>query len=157
MPHAIRRGDIPGVQLRYERTYPLTAEELWVWLTEPSLQRLWLADSVETTEDGEQRWVLGREDEAEGSYAERVRTLSVDEPSTWIAAFEWLDQDWKSATRLAFSISPTDPAELSVVQDGFHRLSLSECLTVWEHYRRRWRTAFDRLAEAVERAQFADD
>ena len=70
---------------------------------------------------------------------------------------ERLDQDWKSATRLAFTVSPTDPAELSVVQDGFHRLSLSECLTVWEHYRRRWRTAFDRLAEAIELAQVADD
>lgn len=157
MPHAIRRGDIPGVQLRYEDTFPLTADRLWHWLTDPSLQRLWLADAVESVEDGEQRWVLDLEDEPRGSHVERVRTLSIDEPGTWISALERLDQGWNSATRLTFTVSPTHPSELSVVQDGFQRLSLSECLTVWEHYRRRWRTAFGRLADAVEQARASED
>jgi hypothetical protein len=34
-----------------------------------------------------------------------------------------------------------------VLQEGFEHLPLSECLTIWEAYRRRWRKALACLAE----------
>ena len=50
--------------------------------------------------------------------------------------------------------SPSVPrpggCEVDVLQQGFQRLPLSSGLTVWESYRRRWRTALERLAAVVE-------
>jgi hypothetical protein len=52
------------------------------------------------------------------------------------------------ATRLTFELTPHgEGCELSVLQEGFEHLPLSDGLTIWEAYRRRWREALTRLAE----------
>ena len=76
----------------------------------------------------------------------------VDEERRWIALFERVDDDWESATRLTVEILGTGPVELSILQQGFERLSLSRCLTVWEFYRRRWRARLADLDSALGRS-----
>ena len=155
MPHPIRQGDIPGVQLRYERQFDLPAERLWRWLTEPDLLRRWLASGVDRDVDGAPGWVLRGTDESGRPLVEAARTLVLDDgvesgKRHWTASFERRDDGWSAATRLSLRITGQRPCELTVLQQGFERLPLSRCLTVWELYRRRWRAAFDRLAAALD-------
>ena len=64
--------------------------------------------------------------------------------------FQRLEAQWPTPTRLIFELTPnTNGTELSVLQTGFAHLPLSDCLTIWETYRRRWRTALARLAAAL--------
>lgn len=149
MSYPIRQGDIPGVQLRYDERFDLTPEELWRWLAEPERLRLWLAAEVEPRPDGEDGWVLRDRDEAGGTLVEEARTLAREEGRRWMAVFERKDEEWANATRLSFEIRGDGPCELTVRQQGFERLNLSDCLTVWEFYRRRWRAACERLGAAV--------
>ena len=152
MQHAIRKGDIPGVQLRYEKRFDLPPEELWRWLSEPERMKRWLAAEIEARAGAEEGWVLRDLDEAGGPLVEEMRSLAREGGRRWIAVFERKDDGWESATRLVVEIEGDGPCELSVLQQGFERLNLSRCLTVWEFYRRRWRAAFERLASAVEAA-----
>lgn len=140
MPEAIRQGDIPGVQLRRRQTLAVSPEEAWRWLVEPDRLTLWLADEAEVDE-GELRLT------GEG-WGERGRTIEIVPPKLWILAFERLGAGWPSATRLTFRVHSTGGAgcEIDVLQDGFQRLPLSTCLTVWETYRHRWRDALAKLA-----------
>lgn len=148
MPHAIREGDIPGVQLRHEATFDLAPVDLWPWVSEPRLMRRWLAAEVEPLEAGA-GWVLTGLDEEGGELVEEVRGVERRAGRGWSAVFERRDDGWESATRLSLDIVGDGPTALSVVQQGFERLNLSRCLTVWELYRRRWRAAFERLAAAL--------
>lgn len=150
MQQAIRQGDIPGVQLRRERHFDLPPGELWRWLTEPERMKRWLASEIELRSDGEDGWVLRGLDEAGGALIEVTRSVVQDEGRVWEAVFERQEDGWESATRLVLEITGDGPCELSVLQQGFERLNLSRCLTVWEFYRRRWRAALERLASAVE-------
>ena len=151
MPHPIRQGDIPGVQLRRECELELTADEAWRWLAEPELLRLWLATEVRDRSDDLPGWTLVGEDEMGEELIEDVKSLVSEPPRRWGGALERRGHDWESATRLTLHLHGDGPCELSVVQQGFERLSLSRCLTVWEFYRRRWRLALERLVAAVER------
>ncbi|HWN43731.1 MAG TPA: SRPBCC domain-containing protein [Thermoanaerobaculia bacterium] len=140
MAEAIRQGDIPGVQLRRRQSLAVSAEEAWRWLSEPDRLALWLAEQAELTE-GELTLT------GEG-YRERGRTIEIVPPKLWVLAFERLDSGWTSATRLALRVHPLPASsEVDVLQDGFQRLPLSACLTIWETYRRRWRDALSKLAE----------
>ena len=145
MAEAIRQGDIPGVQLRRRQALAVSAEEAWRWLSEPDRLVLWLAGQAEVAE-GELTLT------GEG-YRERGRTIEIVPPKLWVLAFERLDSGWTSATRLALHVHPLGTggvgSEVDILQDGFQRLPLSACLTIWETYRRRWRDALGRLAEAV--------
>jgi uncharacterized protein YndB with AHSA1/START domain len=142
MTEAIRQGDIPGVQLRRRQALAVSAEEAWRWLSEPDRLALWLAERAELTE-GELTLT------GEG-YRERGRTIEIVPPKLWVLAFERLDSGWKSATRLTLSVHPlASGSEVDVLQDGFQRLPLSACLTIWETYRRRWRDALSKLAEVA--------
>lgn len=146
MPEAIRQGDIPGVQLRRRQDLPLSPAEAWRWLVEPDLLARWLAREAEVSE-GE----LQLQGESDASiWRERGRTIEQVPPRLWVLAFERLDAGWTAATRLTLRIHP-HPAgsEIDVLQDGFQHLPLSIGLTVWETYRRRWRDALARLAEAA--------
>jgi uncharacterized protein YndB with AHSA1/START domain len=140
MAEAIRQGDIPGVQLRRRQALAVSAEEAWRWLSEPDRLALWLAAEAEIAE-GELTLT------GEG-FRERGRTIEMEPPKVWVLAFERLDSGWTSATRLALRVHPLAAgSEVDVLQDGFQRLPLSACLTIWETYRRRWRDALGKLAE----------
>lgn len=145
MPEAIRQGDIPGVQLRRRQALAVPAEEAWRWLSEPDRLALWLAGQAEAA-DG----VLTLSGEG---FREQGRTIEIVPPKLWVLAFERLDSGWTAATRLTLRVHPLGTAgvgsEVDVLQDGFQRLPLSTCLTVWETYRRRWREALSKLAEVA--------
>jgi uncharacterized protein YndB with AHSA1/START domain len=141
---AIREGDIPGVQLRRRQELTLPPAEAWRWLAEPEKLALWLAVEVEAG-PGELR-LRG----AEPTFEERGRTLEQAPPHLWVLSFERLDAHWPAATRLTLRLHETPGgSQLDVLQDGFQRLPLSLCLTVWEAYRLRWKQALARLAEAT--------
>ena len=111
-------------------------------LSEPDRLGLWLAERAEVSEEG---LTLTGE-----GYRERGRTVEIVPPKLWVLSFERLDSGWTSATRLALSVRPLPSgSEVDVLQDGFQRLPLSACLTIWETYRRRWRDALSRLAEVA--------
>lgn len=140
MTEAIRQGDIPGVQLRRRQALAISSEEAWRWLSEPDRLALWLARSAEVAE-GEIHLT------GEG-FRERGRTIEIVPPLLWVLAFERLDSGWTSATRLTLRVHTVPSgSEVDVLQDGFQRLPLSACLTIWETYRRRWRDALTRLAQ----------
>ena len=142
MTEAIRQGDIPGVQLRRRQGLAVSPVEAWRWLSEPDRLAQWLAGRADATE-GE--ILLTSE-----GFQERGRTIEIVPPRLWVLAFERLDSGWSSATRLTLRVHATPSgSEVDVLQDGFQRLPLSTCLTVWETYRRRWRDALARLAEVA--------
>ena len=142
MAEAIRQGDIPGVQLRRRQALAVSPEEGWRWLTEPDRLALWLAERVES--DGEAIRLSGPAGD------ERGRILESAPPRLRILAFEKLGEGWPAATRLTLQVHPMGSGcEVDVLQDGFQRLPLSICLTIWEAYRRRWRDALVRLAEVA--------
>jgi uncharacterized protein YndB with AHSA1/START domain len=142
VPEAIRQGDIPGVQLRRRQALAVSPEEAWRWLTEPDRLALWLAERVEV--DGEEVRLSGPAGDERGRELESVR------PRLRILSFEKLGEGWPAATRLTLRIHPAaSGCEVDVLQDGFQRLPLSICLTIWEAYRRRWRDALARLAEVA--------
>lgn len=142
MPEAIRQGDIPGVQLRRRQGLAVSSGEAWRWLSEPDRLALWLAEGAELA-DGE--LLLTGE-----GFRERGRTIEIVPPTLWVLAFERLDSGWTAATRLTLRVHALGGgSEVDVLQDGFQRLPLSACLTIWETYRRRWRDALARLAEAA--------
>jgi uncharacterized protein YndB with AHSA1/START domain len=145
MAEAIRQGDIPGVQLRCRQALAISPDEAWRWLVEPERLARWLAERAQVVEGPEGDLQLSG-----GGIRERGRTLEFVPPKLWVLAFEQLDAGWTSATRLTIRIhaSPRG-SEIDVLQDGFQRLPLSTCLTVWEIYRRRWREALSRLAEVA--------
>ena len=146
MAEAIRQGDIPGVQLRRRQALAVSADEAWRWLSEPERLTRWLSGQAEMTEemaDG----VLTLTGEG---FRERGRTIEIVPPKLWVLAFERLDSGWTAATRLTLRVHPLPAgSEVDVLQDGFQRLPLSACLTIWETYRRRWRDALTKLAEVA--------
>lgn len=143
MTEAIRQGDIPGVQLRRRQALAVSPDEAWRWLSEPDRLALWLAEQAELAE-GELTLT------GEG-YRERGRTIEIVPPKLWVLAFERLDSGWTAATKLTLRVHPLGTggvgSEVDILQDGFQRLPLSACLTIWETYRRRWRDALSKLAE----------
>lgn len=142
---AIRQGDIPGVQLRRRQDLTLPPAEAWRWLTEPEKLVLWLAREAEVDPGpgGEIR-LLGGEEPA---WRERGRTVELAPPGLWVLSFERLDCGWPAATRLTLRLHAAPAgSQIDVLQDGFQRLPLSTCLTVWETYRLRWKDALTRLA-----------
>lgn len=144
MPEAIRQGDIPGVQLRRRQDLALPPAEAWRWLVEPEKLALWLAEEAEVN-PRELRLRGG-----EPPFRELGRTVELAPPRLWVLSFERLDANWPAATRLTlrFHEAPGG-SQLDVLQDGFQRLPLSLCLTVWEAYRLRWKGALARLAEVA--------
>lgn len=151
MAEAIRQGDIPGVQLRRRQALAIPPGEAWRWLVEPDRLARWLAEQAAVVEGPEGVVQLSR-----GDTRERGRTLEFSPPKLWVLAFEQLDAGWTSATRLTLrvhavssGVAEAEGSEIDVLQDGFQRLPLSTCLTVWETYRHRWRDALARLAEVT--------
>lgn len=161
MPEAIRQGDIPGVQLRRRQSLALTTAEAWRWLVEPAKLALWLAEEAEIDPGPAGGFLLTGRSDAGELRRERGKTLEIVPASRWVLAFERLDAGWPAATRLELQLHPAmvggsgggggvgEGCELDVLQQGFQRLPLSVCLTVWEGYRLRWRIALARLADQL--------
>lgn len=146
---AIRQGDIPGVQLRRRQPLAVPPAEAWRWLTEPALLTRWLAEEAHP-EPPDGALLLVGTGEAGEPRRERATPVESAPPHLWVAQFERLDAGWSAATRLTVRLRPVAAAgEIDVLQEGFQRLPLSIGLTVWETYRRRWRTALAALAEVV--------
>ncbi|HEX5760903.1 MAG TPA: SRPBCC domain-containing protein [Thermoanaerobaculia bacterium] len=122
----IRQGDIPGVQLRRRQPLPVPCGEAWPWLVEPDRLGRWLAPAP----------------------GETLRPLETDPPRRLLLS--WEETGWRAPTRVTLQLHPAAVGcELDVLHQGFERLPLSTCLTVWEAYRRRWREALARLAAAL--------
>jgi activator of Hsp90 ATPase-like protein len=144
----IRQGDIPGIQLRRRQDLSLAPAEAWRWLVEPAKLVLWLAREaeVEPGPAGGLR-LLGGGAAVEPAWQERGRTVELAPPGLWVLSFERLDCGWPATTRLTLRLHAAPAgSQLDVLQDGFQRLPLSICLTVWETYRVRWKEALARLA-----------
>ena len=151
MVEAIRQGDIPGVQLRCRRPLPIPPQEAWSWLTETRLLERWLAIRVEV-EPGPRGSLRLEDVEAGEPVEETADTLDIQPTERWVLAFRRASDGWPEATLLTLELAPLDEGcELSVLHEGFEHLPLSDCLTIWESYRKRWRGALERLAEAVGR------
>ncbi len=150
MVERIRQGDIPGVQLRYRHLLAGTPQEIWAWLTEVERQARWLAGRAELESELEGALLLETTDPAGHTQHERLITVASHPPHQWVLDLQNLDGTWPVPTRVIFDLTATpDGTELSVLQTGFAHLPMSDCLTIWETYRRRWRTALTTLAGLV--------
>lgn len=151
MVEAIRQGDIPGVQLRCRQELAVDTGEAWRWLTEGERLAQWVAEEARVqTEAGEPRVVeLSGRDEEGAPRRERGESREVLPGRRWRLAFQRLEAGWPVATRLTLELTARPQGcEVSVLQQGFEHLPLSDCLTIWEAYRRRWRRDLARLADA---------
>ena len=153
MVEAIRQGDIPGVQLRVRQTLPVSIDEVWLWITESSRIERWLCDRVEPGKPSPSgpttRWETLEPDGA--AMIEVVHVVQSEAPLKLELAFHQLA--WDVPTHVRFEVGRAAPgeaesSELSVLHRHFERLPLSDGLTLWEFYRRRWRAALTRLLEA---------
>ena len=136
--------------MRSDARLAASRQEVWRWLTEIDRLRLWIASEVEPVGEGELR--LTGEAGDGSARIERARAVAQEENRLLVLSFERLEEGWESATKLSFELSGETPCSLSILQQGFERLALSRCLTVWEFYRRRWRAALERLDAEISRA-----
>lgn len=150
MVEQIRQGDIPGVQLRYRHSLIAKPREIWPWLTQAERLTVWLAERVDPDASTGGAFLLERTDSSGQTQRERLVTVMTDEPAKWVFDLQNLDGSWPTPTRVTLELTPSaDGSELSVLQTGFAHLPLSDCLTIWEAYRRRWRSALSTLAERL--------
>lgn len=150
MVEQIRRGDIPGVQLRCRIKVTADPSDVWLWLTETENLGRWVADRA-TSESPAGDAVIFETLDSDGNLVrERVVTLEAREPERLVLNLQQLDAAWPVPTRVTLELTDSQGGtEVSVLQEGFAHLPLSDCLTIWETYRRRWRTALQRLADAL--------
>ena len=150
MVEQIRQGDIPGVQLRYRHRLAAQPPDVWPWLIRPDLLGQWLSD--EATADPSSDSTVALETVAAGGTRtrEQLTVVRAQEPDLLVLDLRDMDGGWPAATRITIELSGRDSeSEVSVLQEGFSQLPLSECLTIWETYRRRWRVALARLASLL--------
>lgn len=150
MIEQIRQGDIPGVQLRFRQLIAAPPADVWPWLTEAARQIHWLAERCEL-EPGTRDVVRLHYTDADGfPQSERLATVAADPHRQWILDLQNLDGTWPVPTRVVFDLTAMpDGTEISILQTGFAHLPLSTCLTIWETYRHRWRTALSTLATQI--------
>lgn len=150
MVHDIRQGDVPGVQLRCQQQLAAPVEDVWPWLTTTERLERWLVPRVHADLGPRGNLLLESVDDTGVVRQEVAETLEQEAPHRWVLSFRQTEPPWPAATRLTIELTPVESGcELSVYQTGFAHLPLSDCLTIWESYRRRWRTALARLAEAI--------
>jgi uncharacterized protein YndB with AHSA1/START domain len=150
MIEQIRQGDIPGVQLRYRHALPVEPAQVWQWLRQPDLLARWMADRAVATSSTADEITLETSRSGGVPLRERLAFVQADEPDLLVLDLQQIDAGWPVATRLTFEMLARDGGtEISVLQQGFAQLPLSDCLTIWEAYRRRWRSALPRLADRL--------
>lgn len=145
MTEAIRQGDIPGVQLRCRSELSLSPQAVWPWFAEPDKLASILERKVSAARsDGVAFECVGGA-EREARVSDIIVMIGSQAPRFWQAT--WRQPDWPISTRVTVGLTPLPSGvSVSVFQEGFEHLPLSDCLTVWETYRRRWREALDRLS-----------
>lgn len=148
MVEQIRQGDIPGVQLRCRQDLAVSPAEAWEWIATTDRLSRWICDEAVSEDSApQQSWRLHNTDSADAPPVESLLVLERAAPHRLILALKRLDPDWPVATRLTIDLAAnTAGCEISVFQEGFEHLPLSDCLTLWEAYRRRWRHCLTRLA-----------
>ena len=151
MVEAIRQGDIPGVQLRCRQRLEVSAESGWRWLSESALAMTWLADRVDGDFAMGGRLDLSSHSDATGEVLEESgEVVALQHAQQCVLYFKQAHPKWDALTKVTLELFPQENgSEISIFHEGFEYLSLSECLTFWEFYRRRWRSALTRLAKAV--------
>lgn len=150
MVEDIRQGDVPGVRLRCRQQLAAPINVVWSWLTTTDLLERWLAQHVRPKPDSAGSLILTLVDEADAVCIAEAESLELEAPHRWVLSLQQTEPGWPVATQLAFELVATaEGCELSVSQSGFAHLPISDCLTIWESYRRRWRLALSRLAEAI--------
>lgn len=154
MVEAIRQGDIPGVQARCRQELAAPIDAVWRWLSEPQLLGKWLAAEVRAEAGRTEVLVLKGRTEEGAELVEEATLLESASPRCRVLALRRTRPAWKVATRLTLELverpaAAGGGAELSIFHEGFEHLPLSEGLTLWEAYRRRWRAALERLAERL--------
>ena len=150
MVENIRQGDIPGVQLRHRQSLSAPAAVVWRWLTETDHLDRWLCRHAAIESSATRSLVLESTGPRQEIVRERLLPHHVERPHLLVYDLQRLDAGWPTATRLTLELTPTTGGtEISVLQQGFAHLPLSDCLTIWEAYRRRWRTALTRLADEL--------
>jgi len=150
MIEQIRQGDIPGVQLRYRHVLAAAPPDIWLWLTEVERHPHWLSERSELESGAREVVLLEYTDAAGLSQTERLVTVTSDPPRIWVLDLQNQDGTWPVPTRVIFELTATpDGTEVSVLQTGFAHLPLSDCLTIWETYRRRWRTTLISLSAQI--------
>ena len=151
MVEQIRQGDIPGVQLRCRLDITAQQSDVWLWLTEPEKLGRWIADRAIPEPTRDDAITFETSDSSDSPVRERVVTLEARKPDRLVLNLQQLDAAWPVPTRVTFELTGHQGGtEVSVLQEGFAHLPLSDCLTIWETYRRRWRAALQRLAEALQ-------
>lgn len=146
----MRQGDVPGVQIGARAHLGAPPEVVWRWLTEPAKMAEWLTSGELPESRSPGVLHLQATDESGLPISERVETLEIEARRRWTLAWRRIDQDWPVATRLTFELeSHGERCDLTLLHEGFAHLPLSECLTIWEFYRRRWRMALERLERAL--------
>lgn len=128
----------------------MPAEIAWRWLTEPALATKWLAERVDGDFAMGGRVEFSSRDMDGGSLQESGEIVAFRPARRCVLHFRRSHRKWDSLTKVTLEIFPRGSScEISVFHEGFEYLSLSECLTFWEFYRRRWRSALTRLAAAT--------
>lgn len=150
MVEDIRQGDVPGVQLRCRQQLAAPVRVVWPWLTTADHLERWLARHVQPKPDSAGSLILRLVDEAGVTCIAEAKSLELEAPHRWVLSLQQIEPQWPAATQLTFElVSTAEGCELSVSQNGFAHLPLSDCLTIWESYRRHWRLALARLAKAI--------
>jgi len=146
----IRQGDIPGVQTRHRCLLSVGPVEAWDWLTVAGRLEAWLARRATCEPGVGGSLVLEREHES-GEVVVETGVIRAWEPGSLLTLdFRCDDPAWESTTRLELTLSTTEEgSELMLFHEGFQRLRISACLTLWESYRRHWPLALARLARAI--------
>lgn len=149
-PEAIRRGDIPGVQIRQRATFSCAVEPVLEALTATAGVEQWMADRVRSRDDGV--WVLESDDfEGRPLTEEVVQGTASGTEIPW--ALRSLEPAWEIRTRVTWELTGSGTkCDLSLLHQDFEHLPLSDCLTHWEFYRRRWRAALARLGRHLNRS-----
>lgn len=146
----LRRGDIPGIQLRRRAVLPVPQERGWLWLTSRERLQRWLASRVDIGLQVGAIWNLEGDSRHGDVFRERLELLEVDRPQRLRATLERMGSAWGVPTLLDVQLlQRSEGCEVSVLQSRFEQLPLSIGLTAWESYRRRWREALNRLEIAV--------
>jgi hypothetical protein len=147
----LRDGDVPGVQLRHRQSLPRGPLLVWTWLTERRRLERWLEARVDVQASADGLLIIRRREESGSEITERGETYDFEPPRRWRLRFRSDAPGWEAATDLSLELAPTSAGcDLVVFQEGFQRLALSRCLTIWEEYRRRWRAATAKLAVLLE-------
>ena len=145
-----RRGDVPGIQIHVVRSFAASRDSVWPQLASSEGLERWLADRAQVDLGADGGLLLERLRADAAPMVERGRTRLLDPGRSWHLDLGRDDPLWEGTTDLELNLRDTPGGcRLEVFQEGYQRLALSSCLTIWEEDRRRWWASLGRLAEIL--------